>query len=191
MLIVLSGPSGVGKDAVLARVKGSGRQLYLAVTATTRPQRQGESDGVEYHFVSRERFEEMVKGGELMEWAEVYGNFYGVPKRQVKEALERGCDVLVKVDVQGAASIKSAAPRALLIFLSPPSIAALEERVRQRNTESDIELKRRIATAHEEMNQVGMFDYVVVNDEVERAAAEIDAIITTEKCRENHMEVDL
>jgi len=191
LLIVLSGPSGVGKDAVLAQVKGSGRQLYLAVTATTRPKRQGESDGEEYHFVSRERFKEMVKGGELLEWARVYGNFYGVPKRQVKEALERGCDVLVKVDVQGAATIKRTVPQALLIFLAPPSMAALEKRVRQRNTESTIELERRLATAHEEMKQQEMFDYVVVNDRVDRAAAQINAIIAAERRREDPREVEL
>ncbi len=183
LLIVLSGPSGVGKDAVLARMKGSGRPLHFAVTATTRPQRKGESDGVDYHFVTRERFEEMVKGRDLLEWAEVYGNFYGVPRRQVKEALEQGHDVLVKVDVQGAATIKRAVSQALLIFLAPPSMAVLEERIRQRNTESVIELERRIATAHEEMKQLGTFDYVVVNARVARAVAEIDAIITAEKCR--------
>jgi guanylate kinase len=179
---VLSGPSGVGKDSVLAWVKGSGHPLYFTVTATTRPQRNGESDGVDYQFVSKEGFEE---------WAEVYGYLYGVPRRQVKEALERGCDVLVKVDVQGAATIKRAVPQALLIFLAPPSMAALEKRVRQRNTESTIDLERRLATAHEEMNQQGMFDYVVVNDRVDRAAAQIDAIIAAEKSRENPREVDL
>jgi guanylate kinase len=188
---VLSGPSGVGKDAVLAWVKGSGHPLYLMVTVTTRPQRRGESDGVDYQFVSRERFEEMVSGGELIEWAEVYGYFYGVPRRQVKEALERGCDVLVKVDVQGAATIKRAVPQALLIFLAPPSMTALERRVRQRNTESTIELERRLATAHDEMNQQGMFDYVVVNDRVDQAAAQIDAIIAAERRRENRRKVDL
>jgi guanylate kinase len=188
---VLSGPSGVGKDAVLALVKGSEHPLYFTVTITTRPRRKGESDGVDYHFVTRERFEEMVGGGELVEWAEVYGYFYGVPRSQVKEALERGCDVLVKVDVQGAATIKRAVPQALLIFLAPPSMTALERRVRQRNTESTIELERRLATAHDEMNQQGMFDYVVVNDRVDQAAAQIDAIIAAERRRENRRKVDL
>lgn len=191
LLIVVSGPSGAGKDAVLARVKGSVQPLYFVVTATTRPQREGESDGVPYHFVSRERFQEMVEWGELLEWAEVYGHLYGVPKSQVKEALERGHDVLVKVDVQGAATIKRAVPQALLIFLAPPSMAALEERLRDRNTESAAELERRIATANEEMMQQGMFDYVVVNDQVDLAAAQIDAIITAEKRRVRPRAVDL
>lgn len=188
---MVSGPSGAGKDAVLARVKGSGKTLNFVVTATTRSQREGESDGAPYHFVSRERFQEMVEGGELLEWAEVYGNLYGVPRRRVKEALERGHDVLVKVDVQGAATIKRAVPQALLIFLAPPSTAALEERLRDRSTESAAELERRIATAHEEMKQQGMFDHVVVNDEVEIAAAEIDAIIATEKRRPRPRAVNL
>lgn len=187
---MLSGPSGVGKDAVLSSVKGSAHPIYFTVTVTTRPRRKGESDGVDYHFVTVERFEEMISGGELVEWAEVYGYFYGVPRRQVKEALERGCDVLVKVDVQGAATIKRAVPQALLIFLSPPSMEALEKRIRQRNTESTIELERRLATAHDEMNQQGMFDYVVVNDRVDRAAAQIDAIIAAERRRQNHREYE-
>ncbi len=133
----------------------------------------------------------MVEGGELLEWAEVYGNLYGVPRRRVKEALERGHDVLVKVDVQGAATIKRAVPQALLIFLAPPSTAALEQRLRDRSTESVSELERRIATAHEEMKQQGMFDYVVVNDEVEVAAAEIEAIIAAERRRPRPRAVNL
>lgn len=191
LLIVISGPSGVGKDAVLARMKEWGHSLYLAVTVTTRPQRRGESNGVDYHFVSRETFEEMVKGEELLEWAQVYGNFYGVPRRQVEEALDHGSDVLIKVDVQGAATIKQAMPRALLIFIAPPSMEVLEKRVRQRNTESAVDLERRVATAHEEMRQLEMFDYVIVNDRVDQAVAQIDAIITAEKDPQNTGEVEL
>jgi len=180
---VLSGPSGVGKDAVLAKMKKSGRPFHYTVTATTRPQRKGETDGVAYHFVTREKFEEMMKAGELLEWAEVYGNYYGVPRRQVKEALEEGRDVLVKADVQGAATIRGAVPQALLIFLTPPSTKELVVRLRQRNTESTIDLNRRIETAREEMAQLPMFEYVVVNDRVDRAVAQIEAIISAEKCR--------
>jgi guanylate kinase len=189
--MVLSGPSGVGKDAVLTRMKEWGHSIHFAVTVTTRPQRRGESNGVDYHFISRERFGEMVKGDELLEWAQVYGNFYGVPRRQVEEALEHGSDVLIKVDVQGAATIKHAMPHALLIFIAPPSMEALEKRVRQRNTESAIDLERRVATAHEEMRQVEMFDYVVVNDKVDQAVAQIDAIIAEEKDRKNTREVEI
>jgi guanylate kinase len=188
---VLSGPSGVGKDTVIARMKKSGRSIHFTVTTTTRPQRQDESDGVDYHFVTQEKFKEIVKAGELLEWAKVYGNFYGVPKRQVKEALEQGHDVLVKADVQGAATIRSAVPQALFIFLAPPSMEELEERLRKRSTESTIDLNRRIATAHEEMKQLGIFDYVVVNDRVKLAVAQIDAIITAEKCRVRPREIEI
>ena len=189
---MLSGPSGVGKDVVLARMKELGYPLHYTVTATTRPQRQGENDGADYHFISAARFEEMVERGELLEWAKVYGNWYGVPKRQVEEALGRGLDVIVKADVQGAATIKGAVPQALLIFLAPPSMEQLEERLRQRKTESTIDLNLRIETAREEMKCLPMFDYVVVNhrDRLDLAVAQIGAIITAEKCRVNQTEVE-
>ncbi|TET40310.1 MAG: guanylate kinase [Dehalococcoidia bacterium] len=193
LLIVLSGPSGVGKDVVLARMKELGYPLHYTMTATTRPQREGESDGADYHFISPARFEEMVKRGELLEWAKVYGNRYGVPKHQVEEALGRGLDVIVKADVQGAATIKGVVPQALLIFLAPPSMEQLEERLRQRKTESTIDLNLRIETAREEMKCLPMFDYVVVNrqDRPDLAVAQIDAIITAEKCRVTQTEVEI
>ncbi|MFQ5987655.1 MAG: guanylate kinase [Dehalococcoidia bacterium] len=193
LLIVLSGPSGVGKDVVLARMKELGYPLHYTVTATTRPQREGESDGADYHFISPARFEEMVKRGELLEWAKVYGNWYGVPKRQVEEALGRGLDVIVKADVHGAATIKGAVPQALLIFVAPPSMEQLEERLRQRETESTVDLNLRIETAREEMKCLPMFDYVVVNrqDRLDLAVAQIDAIITAQKCRVTQMEVEI
>lgn len=157
--------------------------MYFALTATTRPRREGERDGVDYRFVSRDAFESMRKAGELLEWAEVYGNLYGVPKRQIKQALEAGQDVAVKVDVQGAATIKRVAPQALLIFVAAPSMDILEERLRNRKTESIGELERRIETARGEMQQRDMFDYVVVNDEVERAVSDIVSIVDKESRR--------
>lgn len=187
LLIVLSGPSGVGKDAVVDGIKRLGHPFHYAVTATTRPQRQGEKDGVDYHFVSPERFQEMAKSGELLEWAQVYGNLYGVPRREVERPLKEGRDVMVKADVQGAATIKGIAPQVLLIFLAPPSMEELVARLRQRNTESTVDLNQRIETAREEMKRLPLFDYVVVNhhDRVDIALAQIDAIITAEKCRVN------
>ena len=182
---MLSGPSGVGKDAVLAGLKRLRRPLHYAVTTTTRSRRQGEEDGVDYHFVSQERFLEMIERGELLERAEVYGNWYGVPRQDVKQALEQGLDVMVKVDVQGAATIKGIVPQALLIFVAPPSTEELQARLRQRESETTTDLKRRIETADEEMKQLPSFDYVVVNDKVDQAVAKIDAIITAEKCRAN------
>jgi len=167
--------------------------LHYTVTATTRPQRQGESDGIDYYFLSPRRFEEMVENGELLEWARVYGHWYGVPREQVKQALEKGLDVIIKTDVQGAATIKEVAPQALLIFLASPSMEELEERLRKRKTESTIDLSLRIETAREEMKRLPLFDYVMVNrqGEVDLAVAQIDAIIAAEKCRVNPRAVEL
>jgi guanylate kinase len=155
------------------------------VTATTRLRRSEEVDGVNYHFVSRDRFQQMVSNGELLEWAEVYGNHYGVPRQQVEQALENGRDVVVKVDVQGAMTIKRAMPQAVLIFLVAPSIEEMKSRLRNRRTESAEDMERRIATADYEMSQRDQFDYVVVNDEVGRAVARIEDIIKSEKGKPN------
>lgn len=185
LLIVISGPSGVGKDTVLAKMKQSRRSLHYVVTATTRPQRPGEKNGVDYHFVSKEQFKRMIDTGQLLEWANVYDNLYGVPKRQVQQALAQGLDVMVKVDVQGAATIKNILPQAVFIFLTPPSLDELERRLKERKTESSEELKLRMETTREEMDSLPLFDYVVVNhqDRLDSTIAQIDAIIRAEKCR--------
>ena len=185
LLIVLSGPSGVGKDAVLARLKESGYPLCYVTTLTTRPQRPTEKDGTDYHFVSEEEFREMLDRNALLESASVYGNWYGVLRAVVKEALDRGDDAIIKIDVQGAATIRKNAPQALFIFLVAPSMTELSTRLRQRLTESPAQLALRLRTAEEEMGQVSLFDYVVVNraGQVGAAAAAIEAIITAEKCR--------
>ena len=185
LLIVLSGPSGAGKDAILTRMKELGCPLEYIITVTTRPQRAKERDNVDYHFVSEERFQEMVKKGELLEWANVYGNWYGVPKEPVKQALDRGRDIIVKVDTQGAATIKKNLPQAVFIFLIPPSMEELVLRLKQRQTESPFDLSLRVKIAEEEIKQLSLFDYMVVNkrDRVDLAVADIRAIITAEKCR--------
>jgi guanylate kinase len=185
LIIIVSGPSGVGKDAVIAKMKHLGRPLYYAVTATTRPQRAGESDGLDYHFLSKREFQGMIHRGELLEWANVYGNLYGVPKQEVEKALAQGLEVIIKVDVQGAATLKRILPQAVFIFLAPPSFDELEKRLKQRNTESTKEFKLRIDAAAEEMKSLPMFDYVVINqqDRVDLTIAQIDAIITAERCR--------
>ena len=185
LLFVISGPSGVGKDAVLDGLRKQGGSVHFAVTATTRRKRRGETHGRDYHFVSRSDFEEMMAKDELLEWANVYGNSYGVPKRDVQDAWARGLDVVVKVDVQGAATIKRALPKAVFIFVAPPSMAELEERLRQRKTESLDALAVRFKAAKEEMKKVTLFDYVVVNREgqVALAVSEIEAIIAAERLR--------
>jgi guanylate kinase len=193
LLIVLSGPSGAGKDAVLSRMKKSGYPLEFITTVTTRPRRAREKNNVDYHFVSVEGFQKMLKGGELVEWANVYGNWYGVPKEPLKRALAKGQDTIVKVDIQGAATIKKIIPQAVFIFLAPPSMGELKKRLTQRRTEPPFDLSRRLKTAEGEMKQMPLFDYVVVNrhDEVERVVTEIEAIITTEKQRLKPREISL
>jgi guanylate kinase len=193
LLIVLSGPSGAGKDAVLNRMKKSGYPVEFITTVTTRPQRTGEKNNVDYHFVSRESFQRMIESKELLEWANVYGNRYGVPKQPVKQALDRGRDIIVKVDIQGAATIKKTLPQAVFIFLVPPSIKELAARLKQRHTESPFDLTLRTKTAEEEIKQLPLFDYVVVNkwDEIDLAVSDIEAIITAEKRRVAPREISL
>lgn len=184
LLIILSGPSGVGKDAVLARMKESRFPLHYVVTMTTRPQRRQEKDKVDYQFVSKEEFLRMKAANELLESALVYGNFYGVPKKDIVDALNAGQDVLVKVDVQGAETIKKAMPQAVAIFLVPPSRDELVSRLKQRSTETPEEMETRLKAAAKEFKQLPEFDYVVVNyrGELDRAVSSIVSIITTEKC---------
>ncbi len=193
LLIVLSGLSGAGKDAVLSRLREGNYPLEFIVTVTTRAPRANEKDGVHYHFVSRHAFQEMIDRLELLEWANVYGNWYGVPKGPVKQALDGGKDVIVKVDVQGAATIKKTLPQAVFIFLSPPSIEELVVRLKQRRTESAADLELRIRAAEEELEKMPLFDYIVFNrqGEVDRAVADIEAIITAEKCRVTPRELSL
>jgi guanylate kinase len=185
MLIVLSGLSGVGKDAVLNGLRRCGLPLEFIVTVTTRKPRPRERDGVHYHFVSGERFQELIYGGELLEWASVYGNRYGTPRQPVREALAAGRDAIVKVDSQGAAAIKKMAPGAVLIFLATPSLADLDQRLRRRRTESAGDLELRLRTAEEELQQLHLFDYIVLNRRgaLDRAIEDVRAIITAEKCR--------
>jgi len=193
LFIVLSGPSGAGKDAVLARIKELSYPLEYVTTVTTRPQRAKERDNVDYHFVSAERFQEMIERKELLEWANVYGSWYGVPEQPVKQALDKGRDVIVKVDIQGAATIKKNIPHAVFIFLMTPSIEELTLRLKQRHTESPFDLALRLKTAEEEIKQLSLFDYVVVNKqgEIDLAVSQIKAIITAEKCRVTPMEITL
>lgn len=193
LLIVLSGPSGVGKDAVLIRLRESDYSLNYITTLTTRPRRDGEQDQVDYQFVTRQKYQEMLDAGELLESAEVYGNWYGVPRTAVKQSLDRGEDTVIKVDVQGAATIRKTVPQAVFIFLVAPSTRELARRLERRLTESPADLALRLRTAEEEMKELPLFDYVVVNrsGEVGRAVHTIEAIIAAEKCRVNPRRVVL
>ncbi|MCY4578052.1 MAG: guanylate kinase [Chloroflexi bacterium] len=185
LLLVLSGPSGVGKDLLLSRLREAGRPYHFTVTVTTRLKRNGEHDGMDYHFISTRQFESMIANEELLEWANVFGNYYGVPKSQVMDAMARGQDVILKIDVQGAATIRSLVPDALFIFLAPPSGEELERRLRGRNTESDDALIARIEQARHELQEAEKFDYTVVHhtDATDEAALEIEDIIRRERHR--------
>ena len=185
LLIVVSGPSGVGKDAVLARVRELRPEVFWAITVTTRAMRPGEVHGVHHLFHTREEFLELLERRELLEHAEVYGNLYGVPKAPVREALAEGRDAIVRTDVQGAASIRSIAPNALLIFVAPPSLEELERRLRSRDTESAEETALRVETSRQEMRDAAWFDTVIVNETggLENAAQEVIAVIERERRR--------
>ncbi len=185
LLIVLSGPSGVGKDSVRKRMEEVECPVHFLVTATDRPRREEEIDGVDYHFLSTAEFERMMEEGEFLEHAIVYGQYKGIPKESVRQALARGEDVLLRIDVQGARTIREIAPEALLIFLSASSMRELIKRLRERKTESVEEMMERVATVQREMRYLSEFDYVVINHEgrLDGAVEEIMAIIRAEKCR--------
>ena len=185
LLVVISGPSGVGKDAVLERMKASNVPYHFAVTATARPKRDNEADGVDYIFVERDEFQSMIVKDELLEWAEVYGNPYGVPKSPVRDALARGQDVILKIDVQGGDNIRRLVPGAVYVFLAPPDMEELEHRLTRRRTESPETLRVRLETAAKEIEEAAKYDYVVVNrtGRLDEAVEEINAIIRCERAQ--------
>ncbi len=182
LVIVLSGPSGVGKDAVLKAMQHRGLAFHFVVTTTDRPKRAEEVDGVDYNFVTTERFEEMIRNNELVEYARVYGDFKGVPKVQIEDALASGKDVVLRVDVQGAARVRQLFPDSVQIFLVPENEAQWYQRFRNRRTETEFELERRMEIARDELKLVDRFDYVVTNatDCLELTVDRIAAIITAE-----------
>lgn len=185
LLIVISGPSGVGKDSAIQRMKKRRMPFHFVVTATTRLPRPGEKDGEDYWFISKDRFAEMIDQGELLEYAIVYNDYKGIPKSQVREALSSGQDVVMRVDVQGAATVRKLCPDALLIFLTTQDEAELVKRLRSRKTETPEGINLRIATARQETRRIGEFDYVVLNREsrLDEAVDAVEAIIKAEKQR--------
>ena len=185
LLIIVSGPSGVGKDAILNRLKDKNLPYAFITTATTRKRRNTEKPDVDYRFITVEEFQRLIENNGLLEWAQVYGNYYGVPKQPVKESLLQGKDTIIKVDIQGAATIKKKLPEAVFIFISPPSLEELARRLTRRNSETPADLSIRLQKAEEEMRDIKNFDYVVCNqvNSIDLAIEQIQAIIVAEKCR--------
>lgn len=189
LLIVLSGPSGVGKGTVRKELFSQPNTNYeYSISMTTRQPREGEVDGVDYFFKSREAFEALIEEGGLLEHAEFVGNYYGTPLAYVNETLDAGRDVFLEIEVQGAAQIREKAPDALFIFLAPPSISELRQRLVGRGTETEDVIAKRIATANAEVEMMNLYDYVVENDEVQNACERINAIIMAEHCRRERVE---
>ena len=185
LLVVLSGPSGVGKDAILDELERRGHRFHRVITCTTRAPREGERDGVDYHFVSDAEFDAMISSDALLEHAEVYGHRSGVPRNQVLRQLAAGVDVYVRTDVQGAATIRRLMPDAVLIFIAPASVADLVDRIRARGADGDAEIARRIEAARGEMSRQDEFEYVVVNQQghLDAAVDQLEHIITAERSR--------
>jgi guanylate kinase len=193
LLIIISGPSGVGKDTVLQRMKERGLPFHFVVTATTRPKRPNEVHGRDYIFVSKDEFAGMIEADELIEYAIVYNDYKGIPKQQVREALSSGKDVVLRIDVQGAETIRKLASDALLIFLTTETEEELVRRLETRKTETPEELKLRIATARKELQRIAAFDYVILNNDfhLDSTVDSIRAIIDAEHHRVNPRQVTL
>lgn len=182
-LIVLSGPSGVGKSTVIAELLGQRDNIYFSVSNTTRQPRAGEQDGVNYNFVTREEFERMIAAGELLEYAEYVNNYYGTSLKAINDRLDAGIDVLLDIEVKGAAKVRERCPDALFIFIMPPTFEELSRRLHNRNTDSEEVIEGRLAKAREEFKEIPKYDYLVINDKVTNAVEEIESILTAAECR--------
>ena len=185
LVVVISGPSGVGKDVLIEGMAGRGLNYHFTVTATTRDPRPGEREGINHHFLSVDEFQRAIADDELLEWARVYGNYYGVPKQRVRDALDQGKHVIIRVDVQGALRIKELAPEALMIFIHPPNMNVLQQRIERRGVNSSSDIATRLESAEEEMRQSKSFDRQVVNQEgdLESAVDEVISIVHEESRR--------
>lgn len=185
LIVVISGPSGVGKDTIIERMAELGHTFHFTITATTRKPRPNEMDGVNHHFLTQERFIALIDSDELLEWAIVYGNYYGVPKQQVRDALDAGSHVIVRVDVQGALRIKEIVPDALLLFVNAPNNKVLRDRLVRRGVNTEEDMRLRLAAAESESEKAVIFDFQIVNHEnqLDDAVAEITAIVKSEARR--------
>ena len=187
-LIVISGPSGAGKDSIVERLLKINRDTCLSISATTRSPRGQEKDGVDYFFLTREEFEKKIKDNEFLEYAEYNGNYYGTPKSGITDKLNDGKDVLLVIEIQGALKVKELIKEAIFIFILPPSMAELRRRLIGRKTEDKEKIINRFKTAYREINEVTKYNYVVINDDLEDAVAKTNSILLSEKCRVDRIE---
>lgn len=190
ILFILSGPSGVGKGTVRQRLFEQETHLKYSVSATTREKRAGEQEGIDYFYTTKEQFEAMIQNGELLEHAQYVENYYGTPRAYVKEQLEKGNDVFLEIEVQGALQVKENFPEGVFIFLFPPSLEELKNRIIGRGTESDELVRNRLKEAEKEIRMMSEYDYVVVNDDVDQAVQKIKAVITSEHCKRERIEAE-
>jgi guanylate kinase len=188
LLIVLSGPSGVGKGTLCKALRNQTTSIQYSVSATTRAPREGEIDGVHYFFKTREQFESMIANNALLEWAEYVGNYYGTPAQYVRDNLENGKDVILEIEVQGAQKVRELFPEGIFIFLLPPSLEELRSRIVGRGTESEETINQRMQAASDELALLSNYDYAVVNDDLESARAKVEAILSAEHCRRDRMQ---
>ena len=187
ILIVLSGPSGVGKGTVCKALRECTPELIYSVSATTREPREGEVEGVNYFFKTKEQFQQLIRDDQVLEWAEYVGNYYGTPRRFVEDTLNAGKDIILEIEVQGALKVKQKFPQGVFIFLLPPSMDELENRIVGRGTESEESIRSRMSVAMDEIRLMEHYDYAIVNDRVEHACARINAIIEAEHCRKDRV----
>lgn len=183
VLLVLSGPSGAGKGTICQKLREKRNDLSYSVSATTRAPRKGEVDGKDYFFLTIDRFKEMIANDEMLEYAEIYGNYYGTPRSYVMNILDQGKDVVLEIDPQGALQIKKRFPDAVFVFIVPPSLDELTKRIYKRGTDSEEVIKRRLSAATSELAYASKYDYIIVNDEVDKASKKVSNIIDAERNR--------
>ncbi|MBZ4663828.1 MAG: guanylate kinase [Caloramator sp.] len=183
LLIVISGPSGAGKGTICKALLEKHPEIKLSVSCTTRSPRQNEVEGINYYFISKDKFKQMIDNDEFLEYAEVYDNYYGTPRENVERILNEGNDIILEIDIQGALKVKEKYPEGVFVFIMPPSMEELKNRIKKRGSETEESLLKRFKSAFQEINYVANYNYVIVNDVVEDAVKRLEAIIVAEKCR--------